>query len=654
MSRRGMLRLLTVVGILALGGLTVRLALVAADPGPLSTPHAEILAGGGWGNCRKCHTGSGISNGCRDCHREIKRQEDQDRGYHGMVARQGHRECQSCHPEHLGKEYPLSGPVAWRGQDPEAYQHEHTDFLLTDRHRELNCDDCHNTSFAPPFHLEAFPEWTRQNTYLGLSQECLACHEDIHAQGRAADCQACHDQSAFKPAPHFRHDDYFVLEGIHAEASCARCHLWNEPNETASRDYAPHMPFKTVRGKTCGDCHTSPHRTDFGKDCTDCHLAQDRSWSLGRRGVDVQAHHLTGFKLTEAHTRAACEACHNEELPYGHRYPDPCDINYQRHLEQCQGCHQDPHAGQFISKYPRCLDCHTQKEFRPSTMTVARHSTFFELAGAHEHAACETCHTEHADTQVQQFAGVSRQCRDCHEDIHQGQFMDPNINRYTGCSDCHTQEQFRPSTITAVQHAEYYELEEAHAALACATCHPKQPEPQGQRFVGVSGHCRDCHADPHLGQFQDRYPSCSNCHGQTRFTPVTFDLEKHDTVYPLTGAHRAVACTQCHQPHESTAGAHRYRQTPRACASCHLDRHRGQFLRDGQVQCERCHSHTEIWSADRFDHEKNSAFPLQGQHQKVSCAKCHPGVKQPDGTLVTQYRPVGTRCEDCHAFLPEP
>ena len=78
--------------------------------------------------------------------------------------------------------------------------------------------------------------------------------------------------------------------------------------------------------------------------------------------------------------------------------------------------------------------------------------------------------------------------------------------------------------------------------------------------------------------------------------------------------------------------------------SCHVDQHRGQFAgRD----CRTCHTSSQTWTLAGFDHRQTS-FPLDGRHARVSCAGCHTPVKQRDGSLVVQYRPLGTRCEDCH------
>ena len=73
---------------------------------------------------------------------------------------------------------------------------------------------------------------------------------------------------------------------------------------------------------------------------------------------------------------------------------------------------------------------------------------------------------------------------------------------------------------------------------------------------------------------------------------------------------------------------------------------RGQFE---DARCDRCHSPAATFAIERFDHGR-TRFPLDGTHAKVACAGCHPGARQPDGSVVVQYRPLGTKCGDCHDF----
>ena len=87
-----------------------------------------------------------------------------------------------------------------------------------------------------------------------------------------------------------------------------------------------------------------------------------------------------------------------------------------------------------------------------------------------------------------------------------------------------------------------------------------------------------------------------------------------------------------------------YRGTERSCATCHGDRHRGQF---GAARCDTCHSGFHSWEIRRFDHAR-TRFPLDKTHARVSCDDCHPKVRQRDGRELVQYRPLGTNCKDCH------
>jgi len=83
------------------------------------------------------------------------------------------------------------------------------------------------------------------------------------------------------------------------------------------------------------------------------------------------------------------------------------------------------------------------------------------------------------------------------------------------------------------------------------------------------------------------------------------------------------------------------------CYHCHNDIHQGQFSRQNQnTDCARCHSPVD-WLADRFNHEKDSYFSLQGAHKYVPCSKCHKSEVR-NGLMLTIYRPLDKRCESCH------
>ena len=98
------------------------------------------------------------------------------------------------------------------------------------------------------------------------------------------------------------------------------------------------------------------------------------------------------------------------------------------------------------------------------------------------------------------------------------------------------------------------------------------------------------------------------------------------------------------------------------CASCHTDYHQGQFLassvserskrgaRDPARGCDLCHRTTRFKDST-FAHNDAafSSYPLDGRHERVACAKCHPTVRVAEGVETVRYRPLPRLCEACHA-----
>lgn len=649
-----------VFGAVMIGLLAVYLTLGHPSPGPLTAPHAEAVGGTGLGACETCHAAEGLARGCLRCHVEIDTQIQADKGYHAFLLRGKKLTCEECHPDHLGREFPLVSRRSWGQSDPTLFEHPHVRFALEGAHKRLACDVCHQRT--APFALPDFSSQPRRSTYLGLTQDCADCHEDVHAGRLARSCELCHSQEAFRPAVQFRHDDYYVLQGAHADATCSDCHPVtasnHEPNSPAEDIDDMRVAFDKVKGTACADCHQNPHRTRWPGDCTACHLAADETWAKGLRGVQPQTHAQTGFPLDEAHASVACEKCHGPGLPYGQRYPDPNTIGYARQPKTCEGCHADPHGGQFLSRYSNCTDCHAAGQFKPAQFDVARHAETYPLRGPHAIVACVKCHPTDPNTGVCRFVSVPRECDACHADPHGGQFL----ARHARCTDCHDQERFLPARYDVAQHAATYPLTGAHAAVPCIRCHVLTQGSPVRLFASTPRECKQCHADPHGGQFQREMAKgdCTACHRQDA---ATFSIRPYDharqTGYSLTGAHEKADCVDCHRgqkagdPNEPSHEARVYRGTPVACDACHSDVHRGQFKLNEKQDCQRCHSSTENWTANRFDHDRDARFKLEGAHADVACSSCHPSVRQPDGQDVVQYRPLGIRCEDCHAVTPK-
>jgi len=115
-----------------------------------------------------------------------------------------------------------------------------------------------------------------------------------------------------------------------------------------------------------------------------------------------------------------------------------------------------------------------------------------------------------------------------------------------------------------------YPLGAGHAALRCEDCHAPRPSPdaRGRRFgVALGSACEDCHADPHVGQFQPP-TRCADCHRDD--LSLAFDHQR-DSRFPLDATHRDLDCAACHRPWPLADGteAVRYKPLGTTCAECH-------------------------------------------------------------------------------------
>lgn len=543
-------------GVASIVGLCLFLFFMEGSPGPLSAAHAKAISGKSSSSCRQCHAEEGLSAGCRSCHVEIQDQVENGQGYHAHLFQGLEPTCKGCHSEHHGNSFPLVSSLSWIEENSNSFSHPHTEFVLVGSHTNLTCESCHIK--AGGYALPGFDEYHRTFTFLGLNQDCLSCHENIHKTEKTTSCSECHNQMAFVPASGFDHDTFFPLEGGHAKASCSDCHS----SET------PPGSFGAVPGTSCIDCHQTPHRSpEISRDCLSCHKAADPGWSEGVRGINEEVHERFGFQLNKPHQELACSACHGEGLEYSWRFVEPARVQ-----NKCRDCHADPHKGQFSATHSSCLACHHTDRFYPSKIGLSTHVDRFPLTGSHR-------------------------------------------------------------------------------AVACVQCHEDDPVSNVRKFTGVSTACSSCHANPHGDQFQEQLLSgdCTACHlaDASRFMirPYT---HKNEVWFFQGEKHRQADCRQCHREDPVI-----YAETKTACASCHTDPHRGQFNLAGATDCFRCHKTTETWSVSAFNHETDSRFPLAGSHAKVSCAACHRPALQPDGRAVIQYRPLTTRCEDCHGFEPK-
>ena len=476
-----------VFGTAVIVGLGAYISLFKSSPGELSDAHQRVAGSAFISDCNKCHLHKDVPAACLRCHAEIKEELAQSKGFHSQLLSGKKTECAHCHSEHNGKQFNLVNSTSWGGKDPaKTFKHTFTNFRLTGKHDAVACGDCHVKN-AKIFSLAEFSKYPRKSTYLGLSQECVSCHKDPHAGGKITDCEKCHTQAAWKPAPGFDHDKFYPLRDGHAAVSCSKCHTAAPGATVTSVNFGP------VKGKSCRDCHATPHKTDWKLACGACHTDRAVPWGLASKRLTSAQHDAAGFRLQNPHAKVSCAKCHDPALPYAKRYVSLLVPGRPRLQNSCESCHKDPHAGQFLAKHPRCLDCHSDKSFKPSRFGVKEHAPIYPLLGGHARASCASCHVRDPKLSTVRFSGSPRDCASCHKDPHVGQFR--GASGVTRCEACH-EDVSSWRTVVFDHDRARFKLDAAHKGVACKECHPTVQLPGGRRIVQykpVRSACSDCH-----------------------------------------------------------------------------------------------------------------------------------------------------------------
>jgi nitrate/TMAO reductase-like tetraheme cytochrome c subunit len=275
-----------------------------------------------------------------------------------------------------------------------------------------------------------------------------------------------------------------------------------------------------------------------------------------------------------------------------------------------------------------CSDCHTADGWSVTRVPKGfRHApATFPLGGAHASTSCRSCH------RALDFAGAPLACASCHRDVHQGELG-------ADCNRCHSDRAFVDRASMLRQHqSTRFVLNGSHVAVDCEQCH--QSKPQGaMQFVNTPTQCGDCHGTQFLAAREPDHEAggfsrdCTQCHATSLWTPARFNHAA--SRFPLTGAHRSVACTQCH-------AGNRFAGTPSECVGCHAANWQGTTDPSHQAlnfpqECTQCHS-TVSWSGAAFDHAA-TGFALTGAHRATACDQCHAAAR---------FGGTPTDCFSCH------
>ncbi len=313
--------------------------------------------------------------------------------------------CLSCHvDEHRGQLGPdcLKCHTNDRFKPVAGFNHDSARFVLTGKHRSVDCAKCHPLQTDPQDGSAAVATFRR---YSNLKfQNCTACHTDKHQSKFGLDCTRCHQTSGWHDVTMTDFDHRttdFPLVGLHAGLPCVKCHK----NDRMSGPI-PH-------GK-CADCHDDIHRGQFadradGGDCIACHSEHGFTPAL----FAVASHQQTPFTLDGAHLAQPCVACHTKEEASDGTMYTVFDIAH----ETCTSCHVDPHNNQFSASLPakECTACHTSTDWHALQFDHDR-DTQYKLVGGHKQVSCTGCHKSEqiGNRNIIRYRPVAHRCEDCH------------------------------------------------------------------------------------------------------------------------------------------------------------------------------------------------------------------------------------------------
>lgn len=504
------------------------------SPGDLTNAHAKYE---GISNCTKCHVlGQQVQvSKCLNCHTEIKRLIDSNRGYHASSEVKG-KDCWNCHSEHHGRNFKIVN------FNRNSFDHSRAGFILTGKHIQIKCDDCHKQEFIQMTEVIA-----RKNTLLGLKKTCKSCHEDIHKGDLGDQCSKCHNTSSFNKIENFDHSKTaFRLTGAHSKVSCIKCH----PNQIVNGKEIPKLTG--IAFLSCKNCHQDFHKGKFGNDCQSCHT------TAGFRIINKESfdHNKTNYPLIGKHKLVNCSKCHGN------------DLNSKPRHQNCSDCHTDYHNGEFTSgaTIKDCSACHNINGFSPSSFTISEHNkSEYKLTGAHLAVPCKSCHYK---TDKWHFRFIEQKCIDCHKNVH-GVEITEKFMQNNNCSGCHSTESWK--TVKFNHSLTTFTLQGKHKDVGCGNCHyrEKQSGKKVFRFLSLNSKCETCHKDIHYGQFnKDGTSECGRCHTFDNWKPEKFDHNK--TRFSLKGAHHKLKCSRCHPVIvENNNRFIQYKLKDFKCAACH-------------------------------------------------------------------------------------
>lgn len=637
-------------------------------PGPLIKGHAELEKK----DCLKCHdAGKGVPDAkCLDCHKSLRPFVVNKKGFHGLHT----QSCRECHSEHKGRDYDSIH------LDDTTFNHKlKTGYSLEGKHADIKCAECHK-GVMPPKSVRA-----GKIRYFGNQASCVSCHkkDDRHyfkGEWAKKDCIQCHSLKSWKEEVKFDHkkDTGYELLGKHSQMKCADCHTPMNAQKKIMRVTYKWPKLKTAQ---CLTCHTDHHKKNLsvkfqnGK-CSTCHN-QDK-WAITNFN-----HQVTGYPLKGKHFETQCSDCHTQKAKQNVLTKNQ-SFRFTGLRKDCLSCHQDYHVfkgfkNKHFGNLNNCQSCHDESKWSITKNFSHNQHTRYNIDGEHLKLNCLECHVK-KDKSNRILASQYKwphltqdTCLTCHKSPHRNQFSPALLKK--ACTDCHvTSGWYDMKDGKKFDHSKTrFPITGAHASISCTDCHGPQGK-QTFKFKSVDlKFCIDCHQNIHKNQFSKSINtnSCSTCHTTQNFKE-RLKFDHSSTRYPLEGAHSQLKCSECHVPSKTQvllttpnikSGPGKTKQSQNFilsqfqfphvsktdCLSCHTDYHQKQL----GTSCLDCHN-VETWKKVRFNHNKQSDFPLRYKHETVKCIECHKPIQGAKVSLknesrrVIRYKPLDPACVTCH------
>ena len=179
--------------------------------------------------CQSCHYKNlefhfkDIGLSCINCHQNIHGSEISEKFMPNS-------NCSECH-----------GTNNW---SKIKFDHNKTDFVLSGKHLNLKCNDCHLYDAGID---------NKEFKFSSLKSDCISCHKYIHfgqfSSGEVSNCERCHAFDNWTPVKFDHNKTEFILEGSHLKLACSRCHKKVVEKGTLFIRYK-------IKNFKCADCHS--------------------------------------------------------------------------------------------------------------------------------------------------------------------------------------------------------------------------------------------------------------------------------------------------------------------------------------------------------------------------------------------------------------